>query len=804
MDERSVRVLEFHKIKERLKALASTNLGKEIVDSLQPVTNRDEAGRRQQETTEGRALLSAGGGVSLGGVRDIRPIVDRAAIGGALAPSELLDVASTLSAGMRLAKFVAALGQDFPIFREYAGMIAVQPDIVREIGRCIDEYGNVVDDASPELARVRSQIRATNNRIREKLDSIIKSQQSTGYLQEPIVTLRSGRFVIPVKQESRTAVPGIVHDRSASGLTLFVEPMPVVELNNELTSLASKEEAEVDRILAELSSKVSEAKPEILQTVAALGAMDFALAKGKLSLDMKAAEPDLDSAGYLRIREGRHPLLTGNVVPIDVELGKDFRTLVVTGPNTGGKTVTLKTIGIFTLMTLAGLHLPALPGTRIPVFSQVFADIGDEQGIEQSLSTFSSHMTHIVRIIEQADSNSLVLLDELGAGTDPREGAALGVAILKRLHEQGVSTVVTTHLSELKAFAYEYEGAENASCEFDVDTLKPTYRLIIGLPGGSCALAVASRLGLPEDVIATARDYLGEDRIQVDAIIAEMERIKGELEADREEARRAREEGERLRRQREHEVREVRQARFEILRKAKDEADSILAKARGDISTIIKGLHACSRQERSVIDDEARKAREALKEVSESMLSIDEELTVTDTVREGMYGLKPLSLDEVEVGTQVFIGKLGKIGRVNYISHEGDDVEVQVGSLRISLPLRDLSAWEGEDSSKTPPHTQTGQVYVSPIAREKAGVVSMELDIRGCTVEEAEVELDKYLDDACLAGLSKVRIIHGKGTGALRQAVRGFLRVHPHVDKAMPGGLSEGGDGVTVVSIRGY
>jgi DNA mismatch repair protein MutS2 len=800
LDERSTRVLEFHKIKERLRAHAATSLGKELADSVGPVTCANEVRRRQRETTEGRAILSAGRDVSLGGVRDIRSILERAAIGGILSPEELLDVSSTLTAAMRLRKFIIGLGSDFEILRGYAEGIVPQPGLVREIERCIDEYGNVVDDASSELARIRSQIRTVNSRIRDRLDSIIKSEQSVRHLQEPIITLRSGRFVVPVKQESRTAVPGIVHDRSASGLTLFIEPMPIVELNNELTSLAGKETQEVERILGELSALVSGLGLEIHNTLSALGAIDFAQAKGMLSIDMKALEPDVDSTGHLRIRKGRHPLLSGDVVPIDVELGKDFRTLVVTGPNTGGKTVTLKTIGLFALMTLAGFHLPASPGTQMPVFSQVFADIGDEQSIEQSLSTFSSHMTHIVRIMEQADSNSLVLLDELGAGTDPVEGAALGVAILEYLHERGASTVVTTHLSELKAFAYEYEGAENASCEFDVETLKPTYRLIMGLPGGSCALAVASRLGLPEEVVSTARGHLGEDRIQVDAMIAEMERTMRELNAEKEEARKAREEQQSLKRSREAEVRQLQEAKLEILRKAKDEADSMLAQAKADIAAIVKGLRQGSNQQRSVIDDEARKAREALKEVSERSLSIDDELSGKDLATGYTDSLRPLNPDEAQVGAEVFVGKLRQAGQVSWVSGEGADVEVQVGRLKVLVPLEDLYVREGDDYLKKPSHT--GQVYLSPITREKALVVSMELDVRGQTAEEAVAEVDKYLDDACLAGLSRVRIIHGKGTGVLKQAVRKFLREHPHVDAALPGGLSEGGDGVTVVSMR--
>ncbi|NLS44180.1 MAG: endonuclease MutS2 [Firmicutes bacterium] len=799
MDERSIRVLEFHKIKGSLTALTATTRGKELADRLSPVTDKYEIRRRQKETTEAKAILSAGSDVSLGGVRDLRSIMERTVIGGTLTPEELLDVSSTLIAAMRLRSFIIGLDDSFSIFREHAEGIIPQSGIVEEIRRCIDEYGNVVDNASPELSRIRSQIRTINNRIRDKLDAFIKSQQSAKYLQEPIITLRSGRFVVPVKQESRAAVPGIIHDRSASGLTYFIEPMAIVDLNNDLTSLARKEKEEVEKILKELSHRVGNADSEILQSLTALAAIDLALAKGKLSFDMNAGEPDVISTGHLKICKGRHPLLSGNVMPVDVELGRDFRTLVITGPNTGGKTVTLKTIGLFALMTMAGLHIPALPGTQLPVFSQVFADIGDEQSIEQSLSTFSSHMSHIIRILKQADSNSLILLDELGAGTDPREGAALSVAILKHLHKLGAFTAVTTHLSELKTFAYEHEGVENASCEFDIETLKPTYRLIIGLPGGSCALDVASRLGLPDEITDVARGCLGKDRVQVDSIIEKMEQTMQELETEREEARRAKEEEEKLRSEREIEVKQIQDARLEILRKAKIEADEMLRQARADIDEIIKKLRDDSRYQRSIIDDKTRQAREALKKIADRVPSINKELTGISTGKDKIENLRPLDPDDVKTGIMVFVARLGQAGQVNWVSEDRSNAEVQLGGMKVCLPIEDLFVQKEGSFPKKPSYS--GQVYLSPVTREKAGFISTELNILGHTVEEGISEVDKYLDDACLAGLSKVRIIHGKGTGVLKQAVREFLKEHPHVKAALPGGLSEGGDGVTIVSM---
>jgi DNA mismatch repair protein MutS2 len=670
---------------------------------------------------------------------------------------------------------------------------------VREITRCLDDQGNVVDHASPVLARVRADIRATGGRIRDKLDSLIRSPEASRYLQDPVVTLRGGRFVVPVKQEHKAAMPGIVHDQSASGLTLFVEPMAVVELNNVLASLQAKEREEIERILRELSGMVRVAHSEIEKTVEALGALDFAFAKGRLSLDMDAVEPGLNASAYLEIRRGRHPLLTGHVVPIDVELGGRFHTLVVTGPNTGGKTVSLKTIGLFALMALAGLHLPAAQGTTFAVFRQVFADIGDEQSIEQSLSTFSSHMKHIVQILEKAGPESLVLLDELGAGTDPAEGASLGIAILEHLHSRGARTVATTHYSELKAFAYEREGVENASCEFDVATLRPTYRLVVGVPGGSCAFEVASRLGLPREVVELARERLGEDRARVEHMIAHMEQSRKQLEEDSERARGARQMMERLARERDEEVRRMRELRSEILRKARDEAAGVVARARQDVARIIEELREVA-LDRGSVDDAARRAREALKRVTEEIVAADPK--EPETVAGHLSPLtRPPRPGEISVGTSVYVPKLGGSGRVLSVPRDGEDVEVQVGAMRLFVCLRDLVVVE--DGSSGAKERPAGGVFIAPVTREKAATISSELDLRGLTVEEAIAEVDKYLDDACLAGLVKARIIHGKGTGALRQAVRDFVRTHPHVRGFEPGGPADGGDGVTVVAIRG-
>ncbi len=809
MDGRTLRVLEFHKVRERLAGTASNGLGRDVAARLEPACDFHEVQRRQRETSEARRILSEHPSVPLGGIRDIRAAVTRARAGSVLSPDELLDIASTLAAAARLRKFLFELGQGFEIICGHAARITPEPALVREIERCLDERGGVVDSASPQLGKIRAEIRATNGRVRDKLDSMIRSRESSRYLQEPVVTIRNGRFVVPVRQDCRAAVPGIVHDQSASGLTLFVEPMAVVDLNNQLAGLTAREREEVERILRELSSLVQRAQASILETLDALASTDFALAKGRLSLEMDATEPELETSSCLEIRQGRHPLLSGDVVPIDVELGDRFRTLVITGPNTGGKTVTLKTIGLFAIMTAAGLHLPAAPGTRYGVFEKVFADIGDEQSIEQNLSTFSSHVTHIVEILAQADPGSLVLLDELGAGTDPAEGASLGIAILEYLHARGARTAATTHYSELKVFAYEREGVENASCEFDVATLRPTYRLLLGLPGGSCALAVASRLGVPEEVIETARARLGEKRLRVDEMIAQVERTQRELDEDRELAGRAKDLMERLARERDAEVRRLKDARSEILAKAREQAAGLVAKARRDVALVLEELRNTS-GDRAAIDDAARRAREAIKRVAEEQQALEEQ-GWREAAAPGASGLvtRPLCRGEVGVGSLVFVPRLGRTGRVLETPRESEDVEVQVGAMKAVVPLRELAYLETDEAGGRPEEARpgvkaapAGEAHFAPVAREKAATISSEIDLRGLTVDEAITEVDKYLDDACLAGLARARIIHGKGTGALRQAVRDFVKAHPQVRDIVPAMPQEGGEGVTVVEIR--
>ncbi|HHV62040.1 MAG TPA: endonuclease MutS2 [Firmicutes bacterium] len=810
MDPRTLRVLEFDKIKDLLRGLTTNSLGAELVDQLVPVTGIVEARALQAETTEAKGILRLHPGVPLGGVRDVREAVRRAQVGSTLEPAGLLDIANTLAAARKLRKFLLELREDFKLIAELASGLKPPRDLEDAILECIDENGELYDSASPRLKHIRGEIRSLNGRIRDKLESLIRSADTQRYLQDAIITIRNDRFVVPVKQEFRSYVPGIVHDQSASGQTLFIEPMPVVDMNNRLRELCAEEREEVARILRTLSAKVAGAAGEIYETLTNLGRIDFAFAKARMSQELDAVEPELNDDGYINIRKGRHPLLKGDVVPIDPSLGREFRTMVITGPNTGGKTVTLKTIGLLTLMAQAGLHVPAEHGTILAVFDQVFADIGDEQSIEQSLSTFSSHMTHIVRILREAGSNSLVLLDELGAGTDPQEGAALAMAILEYLHERNARTVATTHYSELKTFAYRREGVRNASVEFDDVTLRPTYRLLIGLPGRSNAFAIASRLGLPGEVIERARAMMAPEATRVEDMIADIAENMRSSELERRNAEALRARAEQFKREHEEEARRIREKRAEILEKAREEARQVLRKARLQAEEAIRAARELERKAsvagtaRAELEDSIRSIREGLERAGQELLH-DDGPSPDGLDGGGQHGADrsegmgdaglPLSPEDARPGVMVFVPRLKQRGCIVAGPGGKGEVQVQIGAIKIMLPLGDLL--KVDDAGRG--HV-SGSV-VGQISREKAREIAPELDLRGLRVEDALEKVDKYLDDAILAGLPRARIIHGKGTGALRQAVREYLRNHSGVAGFRFGEAGEGGDGVTVVSL---
>jgi len=791
IDLRVQHALEFDKILALLAEQASFSIGKERATALRPSTSLVQVERLQQETAEAVRLIEACGSAPFGGLSDVRPHVRRAAAGGVLEPADLLNVAEAVRGLSALRAYLLqhAPAHGAEILADLGGMISNFPRLEEEIRRCIDSDGRVADHASAELARIRSRLRTLRQRVREHLDRLVRSASGQKYLQEPIVTLRGGRYVVPVKQEYRGEVPGIVHDQSASGATLFVEPLPVVELNNEIRSVEREEEAEVERILRELSALVAHAEVSLVHSLETAGEVDFIFAKGLLALKMEAVRPKMNRSGRIVIRRGRHPLLKGNVVPIDLELGTGFAALVITGPNTGGKTVTLKTVGLFSLMAQAGLHLPAGEGTEAAVFESIFADIGDEQSIEQNLSTFSSHMRHIVEVIRRSNDRSLVLLDELGAGTDPTEGAALAIALLERLIESDCRVVATTHYSELKSFAYNHPRAENASVEFDVETLRPTYRLSMGVAGKSNAFAIAARLGLDAAVIRRAESLLTEDQRRVDDLLRHVEEDRRAAERDREEARKIRNQYRELYDRYHQAYERLRLAREEVLDEARREAERIVERAMREADALVGRLRKAVRDD---VGAEAREVRKGLAALRERITQPEGEAAREAEPRKGA-----VPAGELKVGMTVRVVSLGQVGEVAQLFGDGK-VAVQVGALKVNVPTDDLEALHGKAEPRRSAPAGGGHARVQ---REKAAEIKTELDLRGMTVEEAIEATDKYLDDALMAGLSKVRIIHGKGTGALRRSVQEYVATHPRVQAYRDGAPDEGGFGVTVVEL---
>ncbi|TCL64242.1 DNA mismatch repair protein MutS2 [Hydrogenispora ethanolica] len=785
MLERTLTVLEYPKIIAKLAEFASSTRGKELVQELQPLTYLSEIREAQQITSEAVQILLETDRIPLGGIFDIRNSLRKAALGGSLIPQELLEIAATIRASRLMREFLSEQGETLTILPEWGGRLAAFPGLEREIERCIADNGEVNDSASPKLHSLRSQIKVFQNRVRDKLDSIVRSSENGKYLQDPIVTVRNERYVIPVKQEYRSFFPGIVHDQSASGATLFIEPMSVVELNNQLRVVESQEVEEVERILTELSGRVKEVQQPLTNAVAILARLDLAFAKGRYSLALNASEPQLNQDGIIQLYDARHPMLTGKVVPITALLGQDYDTLVITGPNTGGKTVTLKTVGLLTLMAQSGLHIPAAPGSQLAVFNQVFCDIGDEQSIEQSLSTFSSHLTQIVKIIAAAQGpDSLVLLDELGAGTDPTEGAALAMSILSHLHRLGVRTVATTHYSELKVFAYKTPGLRNAAVEFDIATLRPTYHLTIGLPGSSQAFEIAAKLGLPMGIVNEARGYISAEEAKVEQILRQIEADSKQAREDRIAGEAARVKGETYKQQYEAELKRLQQERAELLRQAKAEAREILIEARRDSENLLRRLKEAPREELSGIVNEARQR------ITKELERLDEVKTPARTDRQP-------EADDLKPGGKVRAISLNQVGTVLEVG-EGTAL-VQLGIMKVNLPLGDIEIIAEPKVKVQQPATKrkSGETGL-----DAAKTISAEVNLRGMTVDEALYELEKYLDQALLAGLERFRIIHGKGTGALRIGVQQFLKGHPVVRSFSFAEQSEGGLGATVVELK--
>lgn len=785
MEEKTLEILEYPKILSLLAARTSYAVSRQLALRLTPSTDIDEVSYRQRMTTEARKLLELRSGTTVGGARDISAPVQRARLGGLLEPSELLDVQSTLVAGRVVRNTIVKLGNQMPLLAEVAQRIVDCGDLEREIARCFDDRGEVVDDASPALRRIRTEVRVAHGRLMQRLNDLLTSADYRHIIQEPIITSREGRYVIPIKADMKGQIKGVVHAQSSSGATVFVEPLVTVDLNNRWRELRLDEDREVQRILRSLSNLVATSADALEANHAALGQIDLALAKGRFSIDLDCVEPQLggESEGALNLINARHPLLGSGVVPISIWLGDEFSVLVITGPNTGGKTVALKTVGLLTLMAQAGLHVPADEGSRIRVFQNVYADIGDEQSIEQSLSTFSSHMTHIVAILGKADSGALVLLDELGAGTDPAEGSALARAILSEMLARRVWTVATTHYSELKAYAHLTPGVENASVEFDLETLAPTYKLSIGLPGMSNALAIASRLGLSADIVEAARKLLNPNEVQVESLLEQIrdERVKTAAELVRAEEIRI-------------DAEKLRQRLSDQLRSVNQERDRIIAETRSQLNAEIEETRQRLRRATAVAERSFSQVQ-GLVEATQLVRQVEKDLdarlphpqsTGHEPQNEGDQGLRP--------GVSVRVKSLNEVGELVSMSESRGEAEVQLGSFKLKVSVSDL-----ERTRETRRDDQSA-VSRGREATPSGGrpAPSIEFEIRGWRAEEVAPELDKYLDEAYLAGLPFVRVIHGKGTGVLRQVVRRHLINHPLVRSFQSAETNEGGEGVTI------
>ena len=781
--ERALRVLEFVKIRQQLATMAVTPMGAEECARLQPETDVEQVRRALDETEEATVLLTYLGGNPLIPYADCREALVLCQKGAALSPRKLLDVAECLRASRAARSALVKEREDTPIITAAASRLTSLQRLEDEITGAILSEDEIADSASAELARIRRQIRLANERVREKLNQMIRSSTFQKYLQENIITMRGDRFVLPVRAEYRTSVPGLVHDQSASGATLFVEPMAVVELGNDVKQYRAQEQQEIDRILLALSQAIAPYAESITLNVALLNRLDFIFAKGTLARSMHATLPKINDRGYIKIVRGRHPLIDPDtVVPSDLWLGDQFTTLIITGPNTGGKTVTLKTVGLFTLMAMAGLHVPANLGTELSVFGAVYADIGDEQSIEQSLSTFSSHMKNIVEIMTNVTPRDLVLFDELGAGTDPTEGAALAQSILTRLLQLRVRTMATTHYSELKAFALATAGVENASVEFDVSTLRPTYRLSIGIPGKSNAFEISRKLGLSEEVIAQAKELISKEDIRFEDVIANAEYHRQIAQRERELAEQASQETIRLRNEAETLRRDIEEKKAKSMQKAREEAKRVLENARREADGILSDLKTL-RKKANTPEYEAQELRRRLEK------GIDE-------LSEGLAQPSANSFvapKTVRVGEAVEIVHLKTKGTVLTPPDSKGEVQVQAGIMKLKAHLSQLRIIAPEKQQTTRVLAKTGAA---------TRTVPLELDVRGKALDEALPEVDIYLDEATLAGLSEVSIIHGKGTGVLRAGIQQHLRKHMNVKEFRLGVYGEGEEGVTIVKLK--
>lgn len=793
MNQKALETLEYKKIIAQLKREMGSAASAKLADELTPLTSEKIIKEELRSTTEAVDLIVRKGPLPTGGLYDIREALLLAKKGGSLTMRQLLEVQNVLGISSEVVAFMHddAL-PELKYIGEMVDLIVEFTALEKEISRCILTEDEMADNASPKLKDIRRSIHQQNQAIKNKLSRIITSSSNKTYLQDTIVTMRDGRYVIPVKQEYRSFFPGMVHDQSKGGATLFIEPQGVVELNNKLRELEVEEQLEIARILAELSSRVAEHYREIRSNLELLIKLDFIMAKGKLSCKMHASEPKIDADGELRLISARHPLIEyKKAVPVDIRIGGDYRTLIITGPNTGGKTVSLKTAGLLVMMAQSGLHIPASHASTLPIFGEVFADIGDEQSIEQSLSTFSSHMKNIVSIIDKASYDSLVLVDELGAGTDPTEGAALAIAILERFYDSGALTMATTHYNELKKYALATSGVENAAMEFDVETLTPTYRLLIGVPGKSNAFEISKKLGLSESVIERASEHIKHGDMEFENVISSIEDDKRKAAADRLDAESMRAEIEERLKKLEEKEQAISEKRADIIAEAKHEARELLRETKSAVKDVQKDLRRLQKSgahtnlNTGALEKSRRKINEAEDLVSEKVVK--------------QVNSEPVSADTLKIGDRVKLLTIGQNGTILSLPDEKGNLMINIGALKVKARLQDLMLInEGKDRK---PQAKSSSKYGS-LLRSKSSSVSASINVMGKNLEDALADVEKYLDDVYMAGLDMVSIIHGRGGGILKDGIRQMLKRKKYVDSYGAASYNDGGEGVTIVRMK--
>ncbi len=789
MNNKALKTLEYNKITDRLASHASSEPGIKLCRELQPMMDMDEINSALKQTSDAVSRIFRHGSISFAGLKDIRPLTKALEVGSALGMSELLDICSLLKVAAGARRYGVSEDEAVDSLSGMFNVIYDIADVRREIERCILSEDEIADDASAELKNIRRQMRICTERIRTELNSMLNGSDRT-YLQEAVITTRGGRYCIPVKAEYKSQVPGMVHDQSKAGSTFFIEPMSVVRLNNEIREYEVKESEEIAKILASLSAMAGNYTAELDADYDILSQLDFIFAKAKLSFEYKGSEPIMNTRGYINIRKGRHPLIDSRkVVPIDVSIGDEYSELIITGPNTGGKTVTLKTIGLFSLLGQSGLHIPAADNSELTVFNDIFADIGDEQSIEQSLSTFSSHMKNIIEILAKADSNSLVLFDELCAGTDPTEGAALAISILTSLHKLRVTTVATTHYSELKIFALSTEGVQNACCEFDVATLAPTYRLLIGIPGKSNAFAISGKLGLPQYIIDDAKESLASEDVAFEDVISDLEKSRVTIEREKLELEEYKKEVEDLKNQLKAKNERLDERSDNILQKAREEASAILREAKETADDAIRKLNKANAAGMSVAELEKQRQR-----IKDNINKVDK-----GRVLKSQAPARQHKASDFHIGDRVHVASLNLDGTVHTLPNQKGELNVTIGIMNYNVNMSDLTIIEEASEMRKLKQKSSG---IGKLKMSKTASISPEINLIGMTSDEAIMTLDKYLDDAFLSHISPVRIVHGKGSGILRNAVHNYLKRQKHVKSFRLGSFGEGDYGVTIVEFK--